>query len=746
MKKHLFFELIFFLSVFSVTLAQDTSKRVIRIPDEVFTRRQQQAPMITLIADRNPVQIREQVKFTLLPEDITGRSNFTYTINFGDETQAVKENGKSYFLHEYRSVGPFTVSVSIDIPPGIEIFDPTPVMANEITLQVENVSLFVEPTNVEVGQTVSFETKFNSIDKNLRYNFDFGDNSTSGWLTDQNTTHTYSQSGTYFASAEINGLDGNSLYPIATTSEIQINVKSPLSVTLTADNISPKAYDKITLTTSSNRQESGLEYWFNFGDNRPIQKSLRPVISKMYTEPGDYKLSVQLAANGNPLEVFSVIQIKVLPITVELIAGNTNVFVGDIITFSALTNSTNRDIKYFFNYGDNGEVTVSNISSINHIYLEPGNFTASVQVAINSVPITNTARLDITISPQIIVTLRANKPNAIEGEKIKFKAITSSANNDFRYEFNFGDNATTQTISDSTISHIYLKRGNYTTSVKLIKNGRVLSQSNLPINISSRQYLVDLKVDKPDSQPGDTLTFTASSNYHNIDLEYLFDFGDNTLVQFTNDSIIQHAYINPRNFTASVQLLLNNIRQAQDSVAVRINLLPPDTVSLLVEPDTVETGDTITFTASTNFKGRLEYEFYFGDNFEPKRTRENKIQFVYPDSGMFTVFVKLFQKDNKITKSEEHYVIVKLPSKPDWWPYILGGIAIIAAGYLIRKWYFKSLGITFHPYPDKGLSNIKEPKKFSINYEIHFNPNLANANNLLKPQEENLIKSKTVKP
>ena len=62
MKNHLFIKLILLLSVFSVALPQDTNNRVIRIPDEVFTRRQQQAPKINLVADHNSIQIGERIK------------------------------------------------------------------------------------------------------------------------------------------------------------------------------------------------------------------------------------------------------------------------------------------------------------------------------------------------------------------------------------------------------------------------------------------------------------------------------------------------------------------------------------------------------------------------------------------------------------------------------------------------------------------------------------------------------------
>ena len=62
MKNHLFIKLFFLFSVLSVALAQDSIYREEPIPDEVFTRRQQQAPKIKLVADHNSIQIGEIIK------------------------------------------------------------------------------------------------------------------------------------------------------------------------------------------------------------------------------------------------------------------------------------------------------------------------------------------------------------------------------------------------------------------------------------------------------------------------------------------------------------------------------------------------------------------------------------------------------------------------------------------------------------------------------------------------------------
>jgi hypothetical protein len=65
--------------------------------------------------------------------------------------------------------------------------------------------------------------------------------------------------------------------------------------------------------------------------------------------------------------------------------------------------------------------------------------------------------------------------------------------------------------------------------------------------------------------------------------------------------------------------------------------------------------------------------------------------------------------------------ITPTPSPP--WVIILGALAVIGVVALLR-WLFPPLP-TFHPHWDPGTPQTKRQENVTINYELHFEPNLS---------------------
>ncbi len=123
------------------------------------------------------------------------------------------------------------------------------------TEQWPTASLSVSQNTVGVGEVIQFDGSHSSGQGILEYFFDFGDNSNTSWITNPTVTHSYSDTGTYFASLKVrdeNGIESNN--PAVKT----INVLEP--------NIAPIAYiDDISPNPST--QEETVNFTGHGYDN-----------------------------------------------------------------------------------------------------------------------------------------------------------------------------------------------------------------------------------------------------------------------------------------------------------------------------------------------------------------------------------------------------------------------------------------------------------------------------------------------
>ena len=353
------------------------------------------------------------------------------------------------------------------------------------------------------------------------------------------------------------------------------------------------------------------------------------------------------------------------------------------------------------------------------------------------------------------VHLKKDKDFVRTGESVGFNSELSEPDKEavYIYTINYQEPLASGT-GISHVEHIFDEPGVFIISVLVRTRNRMLSDS-LMVEVQKladsvppvQTYNLTLNVRNPQSKVGDVLTFTALTNAGKDDLEYWFNFGDDTIIYKSNQNIVTHIYSRPDYYTASVRLGIGNQMLPLSSSALIIieqSLQPYVRLEVLNSP--ALRNDAITLIANANIKGEFTYEFFLGEQFRPIRTGRNLIRFTYPEEGTYKVFVKLYQGEREIAESETEEIIIQpIGLKSDWWKYVTAILIIGLAGYIIRKNIIKpGLGLTFHPYPDQGLQAIKDLENFEINYEINFNPNPENSEYNLKSEEDNFIKSKKV--
>ncbi|MEK6571104.1 MAG: hypothetical protein AABZ61_07025, partial [Bacteroidota bacterium] len=235
------------------------SARIGRFRERLPVQQPHVGARVFLEADRNAVQIAEVVRFVLSPTSAVVNSPFRFSFNYGDEIQEVKPRNQFEVFHQYRAVGSYTVSVSVQVPEALEIFEPTPVVDNTVTIQVDSVSLNVDRDEVEAGSPVTFETNFRHSNPNIQFRFIFGDGESSSWQDLQTAPHAYSAPGTYWAYAEI----GFRQDPFTRSRTRQISVTpeqipSPDAGLLNVDKIPSEPNDRpMTRDSAEQTQKSG---------------------------------------------------------------------------------------------------------------------------------------------------------------------------------------------------------------------------------------------------------------------------------------------------------------------------------------------------------------------------------------------------------------------------------------------------------------------------------------------------------
>ncbi|UCC93397.1 MAG: PKD domain-containing protein [Thermoplasmata archaeon] len=135
-------------------------------------------------------------------------------------------------------------------------------------------SLSFSPIDPVIDETVTFDgrdsTDPDDEDTVEEYNFEFGDGSSSGWVTTQTVTHSYSAASTYTASLRVrdnHGLVSSSSDTVSVVVTSSTANKAPTAV-IQATPTSAEVGDDVTFSGTSSFDTDGVvaQYLFTFGD------------------------------------------------------------------------------------------------------------------------------------------------------------------------------------------------------------------------------------------------------------------------------------------------------------------------------------------------------------------------------------------------------------------------------------------------------------------------------------------------
>lgn len=340
-------------------------------------------PPVVVTVDKGRVRVGETVRFTLTPASLVTNPRYSVTIDFGDGT--LRETNRTEIEYRYRATGYYKVYASV-VSAERAFGDPD---AN-VPSQVPRVSLSAAPATVVAGRPVTFSAQLSSRYPNVKYRFAFGDGTQSDWQDSSETTHSYPAAGTYLAYVDIGAIDSGSVKQLGGSVRKPVQVtNAPLGpVELAASPMPAEVGQTIIFNARVDSSDPNIRYRFAFGDGSPSggwQSSSQT--THEYSSAGNYPafVDIGLVSNQAIRQVGSArhaVQVTPLaPVRVDLVANLSSIAIGNAVTFSARTSSTEPGLKYRFFYGDGSPSSGwQNNTQATHKYGVAGSYPAYVEV------------------------------------------------------------------------------------------------------------------------------------------------------------------------------------------------------------------------------------------------------------------------------------------------------------------------------------------------------------------------------
>jgi hypothetical protein len=342
-------------------------------------------PEVTAAADRVRVPVGDKVTFTLSPASVIKNRCYQVTLFFGDDASEIVRQPQT--VHVYQQSGNYTYSILVR---PVAACGPTP---TPTPVSTPNVRLIVEPTSVEVKESVTFVAELSRPAREFRYRFVFDDGSESGWQSDPKASHAYDVAKTYRPYVEIGVPAGSSARSLGGSKRQTVEVRqSPRPIIIVVKlSVNPRAADAGTpirfIAQAKASRPVGLRYRFDFGDQTQSQWQTAAIATHSYAAAGKYDARVDVqpiipsAAQGVTSDPIAIAIAKPQEKqTVELNVVPTSVPPGIPVFFSAIARGADSETRYRFNFGDGSPRNWSSQPIQTHSYTSPRSYRASVEM------------------------------------------------------------------------------------------------------------------------------------------------------------------------------------------------------------------------------------------------------------------------------------------------------------------------------------------------------------------------------
>jgi len=553
----------------------------------------------------------------------------SYSWNFGDGTNAIG----MIATHTYAENGTYTVTLTVTDNDG----STASTSATKTVLNRPPVASFTSsPSAPYTSDAVTFNASasYDSDGTIVSYFWTFGDG-TNG--TGMVVTHSYVENGNYTVTLRATDNDGATASINATKTILD---RLPVA-SFTASATAVDKGQPVTFNASTSYDPDGTiaSYFWSFGDET---NATGQVVSHSYGYVGSYTVTLTVTDNDNSTSsTYLVVTVGNKPPLASFTVSASTVYTNVSVTFnaSASYDPDGTIASYFWSFGDGTNATGMVAT---HAYVNNGLYSATLEVTDNDGAVNTTARSITVLNRPPVASFTVSSSSVSTGTSVYFNASASydPDGSIVGYSWNFGDGSNGTGV---TVSHSYVENGTYLVTLTISDDDGSASSANATETVIDRPPVASFTDSASTVLTNVTIYFNASASYDpdGSIVSYFWAFGDGTnATGFTSS----HAYAENGTYTVTLTVTDNDGSTASTN-ATKTVLDRPPIANFTESADTVYTGDTISFNASSSYDvdgAIVSYFWTFGDGVNASGVVTSHS---YVENGNYTVTLIVTDND-----------------------------------------------------------------------------------------------------
>ncbi|HUV23937.1 MAG TPA: PKD domain-containing protein [Methanomassiliicoccales archaeon] len=338
------------------------------------------------------------------------------------------------------------------------------------------------------------------------------------------------------------------------------------------------------------------------------------------------------------------------PMAMAEVITQAPIFEGQTVTFfgrnSTDTYSDIGSLDYQWDFGDMG---TGNGDTVQHIYLDDGNFTVTLRVTDRS-GLYDEAVLQVEIGDLSPNALFDCPSSAKEGVAIQFTDLSSSYPDQIvNWTWDFGDGWSIPILEggDPNLTHIFMGDGEYDVNLTVIDDDGSQDSFSRSITITDGSPTAGFQVSDPTPAEGQTLTFSSTStSYPDQIVNWTWDFGDG---EFGYGEIVQHTFTQDDTYTVGLTVRDSDGSEDTHEIELTVEDVPP-IASIGFLPSSQFEGEVVAFTdISTSYHPIVNWTWEFGDG---ERNYSKDTIHVFETEGEYTVRLTVTDNDGSLNWTE----------------------------------------------------------------------------------------------
>ena len=389
-----------------------------------------------LLAESNVVTVRVQdlvippqsISFIVDPMEVIADQDVSFKVDLQTEHQNLryrfyysKDFQPSRWLdipesnHKYEKPGNYEVNAEVGRFDGESSYTISKTETKQVKVNPSYQVKLSAPVSVQVDDSINFRVELitNAENRDFRFQIDFGDLTPAVTQSNSETQHTFRKADTFDAKVKLLSRDGNLL---ATSDFLRIKVNDivipPETVLLNVDPMEVNADEEVHFKVELQTKHQNLKYRLYYSQDFPPSRWLDiPESNHKYEKPGTYEVYAEVGRfDGDSVYVLARSEtklVKVNPFIDVRLSSETSAKVNEAITFraEAITNITNPDFRFLFDFGDLTHTEPQTESTAIHRYDKEGEYTVTVRLLDIKSEVVAVSSLIIIIEQQVNILL-----------------------------------------------------------------------------------------------------------------------------------------------------------------------------------------------------------------------------------------------------------------------------------------------------------------------------------------------------